>query len=65
MEGERGDFAAFYAQTKGPIFRAVLLAIGDYHQAEDAVSEAYVRALRHWRRLRHHPSPTAWVSGWH
>lgn len=61
MQGSLGDFSAFYARTKEPVFRAALLAIGDHHQAEDAVSEAYVRALRHWWRLRHHPNPTAWV----
>ncbi len=56
------QFAAFYEETKTPVFRAVLLArAGDRHAAEDAVAEAYERAFLRWEKVANHPNPTAWV----
>jgi RNA polymerase sigma-70 factor (sigma-E family) len=56
-----GDFGKFYAARKDPVFRAVLVAIGDRSAAEDAVAEAFTRAYVRWGRVRTHPNPTAWV----
>ena len=55
-------FAAFYEATKDAVFRTVLLArAGETEGAEDAVAEAYERALLRWGKLASHPNPTAWV----
>jgi RNA polymerase sigma-70 factor (ECF subfamily) len=55
------DFAAFYGASKDAVFRALLAVAGDRHTAEDAVAEAYSRALARWRSVARHPNPTAWV----
>lgn len=55
------DFGEFYAATKDAAFRAVLAVVGDRSAAEDAVSEAYARALARWSTVREHPHPFGWV----
>jgi RNA polymerase sigma factor (sigma-70 family) len=55
------DFGEFYAATKDAAFRAVLAAVGERSAAEDAVSEAYARALARWSTVREHPNPFGWV----
>jgi RNA polymerase sigma-70 factor (ECF subfamily) len=56
------DFRDFYAARKDPVLRAVLVSTGDRVGAEDAVAEAFTRALARWAQVREHPSPTAWVT---
>lgn len=55
------DFGQFYASNRDVVYRAVLLATRRPDQAEDAVAEAFARALTRWDDLRTHPNPTAWV----
>lgn len=56
------EFSTFYESTKDSVFRAVLLArAGEIHSAEDAVAEAYEKALLRWEKVSAHPNPTAWV----
>lgn len=55
------EFAEFYLSSKDRVFRTVAVVTRDGHAAEDAVAEAYARALARWRRLREHPNPAAWV----
>jgi len=55
------DFAAFYERHRDPCFRAVLAAVPDRHQAEELTAEAFARAWAHWRKVRKHPAPAAWV----
>jgi RNA polymerase sigma factor (sigma-70 family) len=59
---DRADFEEFFKSTKDQIFRAVLVSIRDRGLAEDAVSEAFTRALAYWPRVGRHPSPVAWVA---
>ena len=60
--GGSDGFTDFYEATKGPVFRAVLLAkAGAREGAEDAVAQAYEKAFLKWSRLADHPNPTAWV----
>ncbi|MDQ3915188.1 MAG: sigma-70 family RNA polymerase sigma factor [Actinomycetota bacterium] len=55
-------FAAFYEETKDAVLRAVVLArAGETEGAEDAVAEAYERALLRWDELAEHPNPAGWV----
>ena len=55
------DFETFYAQSKDPVYRTVLLATGHPQHAEDAVADAFARACERWETLSVHPNPTAWV----
>lgn len=58
---DRPGFEEFFRSTRDQIFRAVLVSIRDRRLAEDAVSEAFTRALAGWPRVARHPSPIAWV----
>jgi len=61
-EGAIGEpFEAFYARSLDPVFRAVLLTTRHVERAEDAVHEAFARALEHWDSVGRHPNPTAWT----
>jgi RNA polymerase sigma-70 factor (ECF subfamily) len=55
------QFADFYAATKNAAYATVLSAIGDPTATDDALAEAYTRALSRWGRLREHPEPLGWV----
>jgi DNA-directed RNA polymerase specialized sigma24 family protein len=54
-------FAEFYAAARDGCLRAVCAAVGDPVQAEELTAEAFARALAHWRKVRQHPAPQAWV----
>jgi RNA polymerase sigma-70 factor (sigma-E family) len=45
-----GDFAELFAAHHAEALRLAYLLAGDHHRAEDAVSEAFVRIYRAWRR---------------
>lgn len=59
--GDRVGFEEFFSSSKDPVFRAVLVATRDRGLAEDAVAEAFTRALRDWSHVGTHPAPIAWV----
>lgn len=55
------DFRTFFERScPGMLARALLIA-GDRQDAEDAVQQAYVEALRWWERVGRYDSPDAWV----
>ena len=54
-------FEAFYRQSKDACFHAVLVTVGSSAEADDLLSEAFIRALTKWHDLAAHPSPEAWV----
>ena len=54
-------FEAFYARSLDPVFRAVLLTTRHAERAEDAVHEAFGRALERWDSVGRHPNPMAWT----
>ncbi len=56
------EFEEFYVSTKARVFRTVLAVSGDRAVAEDAVAEAYARALERWRHVLAHPNPAGWVT---
>lgn len=60
-DGTIERFEAFYARSLDPVFRAVLLATRHRQQAEDAVHEAFGRALQQWDVVGRHPNPVAWT----
>jgi RNA polymerase sigma-70 factor (ECF subfamily) len=55
------EFGEFYLSGRDRILRTVQAASDDPAGAEDAVAEAYARALARWPRLRTHPNPAGWV----
>jgi RNA polymerase sigma factor (sigma-70 family) len=55
------EFERFYRTTRDDVFRSLVIVVRDGHLAEDAVSEAYTRALDHWKAVADHPAPSAWV----
>ena len=55
------EFHTFFeCSCPGMLARALLLA-GHRQDAEDAVQQAYVEALRRWERVGRYDSPDAWV----
>jgi RNA polymerase sigma factor (sigma-70 family) len=63
MKKRRGSgFEEFFSSTKDQLFQAILVVARDRGTAEDAVSEAYTRALENWDNVQGHPAPSAWVA---
>jgi RNA polymerase sigma-70 factor (ECF subfamily) len=54
-------FTQFYESARDDCLRVVLASVGDRHQAEDLVAEAFARAWARWRTVSRHPAPQAWV----
>ena len=54
------DFRDFYEREFRRVLRATEVFCGDPAVSEDAVQEAFARALARWRRLANRP----WVAGW-
>lgn len=55
------SFEDFYQSTKDKVFRTVFVSIGNFHDAEDATAEAFLKALKNWPRVSKHQAPAAWV----
>lgn len=55
------DFAGFYVAHRDSVFRAVLLTTRHPQRAEDAVQEAFVRALARWPVVQELDHPRAWL----
>jgi RNA polymerase sigma-70 factor (ECF subfamily) len=56
-----GDVRELFDAEYAPLLRLATLITGDVAAAEDAVQEAFARALARWRRLRHYERPGAWL----
>jgi len=56
------EFEQFFCSSKDQVFRALLVVTRDREIAEDAVSEAYTRALALWETVKQHAAPSAWVA---
>lgn len=55
------DFAEFYSATNRAATAQVYAMIGNWHEAQEAVQEAYARALARWRQVSTYDDPLAWV----
>lgn len=55
------DFDAFYAASSRRVLAHVSAMVGSQADAEDAVSEAYLKAWNRWKRLQQWDNPEAWV----
>ncbi|MFF7648441.1 RNA polymerase sigma factor [Streptomyces sp. NPDC007983] len=61
-ETTRGEeFDAFYARTYPALAARAVMLSGNRQNAEDAVQEAYIEAMRRWPHVRACASPEAWV----
>jgi RNA polymerase sigma-70 factor (ECF subfamily) len=60
MDGSR-SFEEFYAGTVRRMLGQLFPIIGDLHEAEEVVQEAFARASVRWARLRDYDVPEAWV----
>jgi RNA polymerase sigma factor (sigma-70 family) len=55
------SFAEFYQRTFAQVLSATIMASGHRGDAEDAVQEAYIIALRRWALVGGYDAPEAWV----
>jgi RNA polymerase sigma-70 factor (ECF subfamily) len=55
------DLRDFYAATYQRLVMAVAGITGDLAEAEECVSEAFVRAVPRWQRIASYDDPEAWV----
>lgn len=55
------DFESFFDEHYGRTVRAVSLAIGDRHRAEDRVQDAFAKAYRKWSTVSGMARPDAWI----
>lgn len=60
MSARDGGFGDFYERGFEHAYRSTYLACGERQLAEDAVQEAFARALERWTRLGGEP----WALGW-
>jgi RNA polymerase sigma factor (sigma-70 family) len=58
----RAAFEDFYVATLDPVYRAVLLVTRHPARAQDAVHDAFLRALQRWDVVSQHPNPKAWLT---
>lgn len=58
---EDRDFAEFYAATSRAATAQVYAMVGNWHEAQEAVQEAYARALARWRQVSTYDDPLAWI----
>jgi RNA polymerase sigma-70 factor, ECF subfamily len=54
-------FAEFYQRTFAQVLSTTIMASGHRADAEDAVQEAYIIALRRWALVGGYEAPEAWV----
>jgi RNA polymerase sigma-70 factor (ECF subfamily) len=57
---EPEEFDALFRRAYPPLVRALAVADGP-DAAVDAVQDAFVQALRHWKRISAYDDPAAWV----
>lgn len=63
MMVEIDDFDSWYrSQHKRVLAATIMLCRGDYARAEDAVNDAFVKALARWSTVREMDSPGGWVT---
>jgi RNA polymerase sigma-70 factor, ECF subfamily len=56
-----GSFEEFYTGSVSRLLGQLYLVVGDLHEAEEVVQEAFARASVRWSWLRDYNAPEAWV----
>ena len=54
-------FDALFRREFGPITRTAYLVVGDWEVAREIAQDAFVQALRHWKKVERLESPGGWV----
>jgi RNA polymerase sigma factor (sigma-70 family) len=54
-------FDALFRREFGPIARTAYLVVGDWEVAREIAQDAFVQALRHWKKVQGLDSPGGWV----
>jgi RNA polymerase sigma-70 factor (ECF subfamily) len=54
-------FDEFYARTFTKVLAVTIMATGNRFEAEDAVQDGYLAALRRWEKVGDYERPEAWV----
>jgi RNA polymerase sigma factor (sigma-70 family) len=54
-------FEAFYVANHARLERAVILSLGSTEVGQDAVAEAFARALKRWEQVGGFSNPQGWV----
>jgi RNA polymerase sigma-70 factor (ECF subfamily) len=57
----RRDFEEFCAASSQGLVMQLYAYLGDLHEAQDLVQEAFCRAYARWNKVRHYDEPGAWV----
>jgi RNA polymerase sigma-70 factor (ECF subfamily) len=57
----RRDFEEFCAASSHGLTMQLYAYLGDLHEAQDLVQEAFCRAYARWNKVRHYDEPAAWV----
>ncbi|RKN48206.1 SigE family RNA polymerase sigma factor [Micromonospora endolithica] len=61
MPADIEGYREYVAARLEPLRRTAYLLCGDWHTADDLVSTALLKLLRHWRRVSMMDHPDAWV----
>ena len=61
--GRDTEFRDFVRSRGTPLHQSAYLLCGDWHLAHDVVQDTFVKAYRHWNRVRHADNPDAYVRG--
>ncbi|MDN4480241.1 RNA polymerase sigma factor [Demequina muriae] len=61
MTTTQDELAAVFRRESGRAVATLVRMLGDIDAAEEAVQDAFVRALEHWPRDGIPPSPAAWI----
>ncbi|MEV0155330.1 SigE family RNA polymerase sigma factor [Micromonospora sp. NPDC050686] len=61
MPADIEGYREFVTARMDPLRRTAYLLCGDWHTADDLVSSALVKLLRHWRRVSAMDSPDAYL----
>lgn len=59
--GARHDFDTVFRDSVGEVVRATWLVVGDEQVARELAQDAFLEALRRWRRIGAYDNPGAWV----
>jgi len=55
------DYDLLFSTEFPAVMRAVYLVVHDLDRAEDITQDAFIRLLRHWRKVSRYDRPGAWV----
>jgi RNA polymerase sigma factor (sigma-70 family) len=59
--GRDEEFRDLFVDDYDRVVRTVFLILRDQGRSEEIAQEAFLQLLRHWRRVRGHDLPEAWV----